>query len=627
MDTATRKVITLRIGYTCFALFALALPAAGSSSDDSLSSSHAPEAANALNSDRPVLPQLHSSRTAGGSCGNSLLSPGEQCDDGNSTNGDGCSDACLVEQPNWVCTDPDTTEAEALSNPLADAITEGGFEDARGRPTTAWTRAFVNPFETPDPIICSEVQCPDIGTALTSEGIFAAAFQSGPGPELQDDRITQTVLIPPAATVLTFDLSVANCRSPQDFFEIILDGTQVYSRYCDSVTSGFEPQSVDITAFADGQEHALDIRGLSLPATGTGTLVIIDNVSIPLPTPATPVASECRQLDEVCALGENFDAGIPADWTIINLGPNATDGWGTTDDGLCLSRNAAGLPGMTNQNLGNNLTTGANGALCADSDASGQNAEDLQPGSATEMDTYICSPPLDLSTVMGPELTFNTYYQTKNNLPNDNGTPLDQSDDFDDDFLRVLVGTFPPNFLTLPNYTPVFVADDHEDDDLLLTGAQEISVNLEGTELEGSAGGFVCFHYRGTFAWFAQIDNPAVRGEDCTFIGNMDADFDGVFDSVDNCTFIPNPDQIDTNNDGIGNQCDTDINNDCITAFIDISQFTPRFGAGAGDPNYDEDFDFDSSGSLNFLDYIRMTSSFQQPPGPSANPCIPGLGD
>ncbi len=32
-------------------------------------------------------------------CGNEALEIGELCDDGNLTNGDGCNDLCMIEQP------------------------------------------------------------------------------------------------------------------------------------------------------------------------------------------------------------------------------------------------------------------------------------------------------------------------------------------------------------------------------------------------------------------------------------------------------------------------------------------------------------------------------------------------
>jgi len=43
-----------------------------------------------------------------------------------------------------------------------------------------------------------------------------------------------------------------------------------------------------------------------------------------------------------------------------------------------------------------------------------------------------------------------------------------------------------------------------------------------------------------------------------------DADFDGVADSADNCPTSYNPDQLDTDHDGMGNVCDPDSDNDGV---------------------------------------------------------------
>ncbi|MDQ3710889.1 MAG: thrombospondin type 3 repeat-containing protein [Acidobacteriota bacterium] len=48
-----------------------------------------------------------------------------------------------------------------------------------------------------------------------------------------------------------------------------------------------------------------------------------------------------------------------------------------------------------------------------------------------------------------------------------------------------------------------------------------------------------------------------------------DADNDGIADANDNCPMNPNPDQLDTDNDAIGNVCDDDDDNDSILDTID----------------------------------------------------------
>lgn len=49
---------------------------------------------------------------------------------------------------------------------------------------------------------------------------------------------------------------------------------------------------------------------------------------------------------------------------------------------------------------------------------------------------------------------------------------------------------------------------------------------------------------------------PAEPGTFIDFDYLIDRDRDGVDDSVDNCQLIPNPDQVDSDDDGLGNRCD-----------------------------------------------------------------------
>lgn len=42
----------------------------------------------------------------------------------------------------------------------------------------------------------------------------------------------------------------------------------------------------------------------------------------------------------------------------------------------------------------------------------------------------------------------------------------------------------------------------------------------------------------------------------CTILPNPDEDFDGILNDIDNCATVPNANQSDINNDGIGDVCD-----------------------------------------------------------------------
>ncbi len=92
----------------------------------------------------------------------------------------------------------------------------------------------------------------------------------------------------------------------------------------------------------------------------------------------------------------------------------------------------------------------------------------------------------------------------------------------------------------------------------------------------------------------------------------LDTDNDGIDDELDNCIEISNPDQRDSNNDGYGNLCDADLDNNDIVSFADLNLFKSAFGSN------NVDADFDGNGSVSFADLNILKSLFGQPPGPAA---------
>jgi predicted extracellular nuclease len=109
--------------------------------------------------------------------------------------------------------------------------------------------------------------------------------------------------------------------------------------------------------------------------------------------------------------------------------------------------------------------------------------------------------------------------------------------------------------------------------------------------------------------------DPLVVGLD--LVPPNDTDGDGVDDQIDNCNTITNPEQRDTDDDGFGNLCDGDLNNDGSTNTLDLNLYKQAHRSSLGDANYNPDADFNGDGVINTLDLNIYKGLHRQPPGPS----------
>lgn len=95
-----------------------------------------------------------------------------------------------------------------------------------------------------------------------------------------------------------------------------------------------------------------------------------------------------------------------------------------------------------------------------------------------------------------------------------------------------------------------------------------------------------------------------------------DSDGDGVADEADSCLTVPNADQCDSDQDGYGNLCDCDYDQDEFCSGSDFNVFVDNFG-DTTQMVTDQDCDFFTGGS----DFNRFVASFGGPPGPSGLDC------
>jgi hypothetical protein len=121
----------------------------------------------------------------------------------------------------------------------------------------------------------------------------------------------------------------------------------------------------------------------------------------------------------------------------------------------------------------------------------------------------------------------------------------------------------------------------------------------------------------GTFA-----TNNSWNGGVFTFTGavtqdHADTDADGVPNSLDNCTDVANPTQLDSDGDGYGNICDADLNNSGHTSAIDFSLFRTCLNVPSTVSTLCAAADMNGSGLVTAIDFNLLRTRINTAPGPS----------
>jgi hypothetical protein len=113
------------------------------------------------------------------------------------------------------------------------------------------------------------------------------------------------------------------------------------------------------------------------------------------------------------------------------------------------------------------------------------------------------------------------------------------------------------------------------------------------------------------------FNQAVISDRTALWVNRSDSDGDGLANHEDNCVEHPNPDQRDSDDDGFGNVCDGDFDQDGVVGVADWLILSQVFGATEADGRYRGEVDMDGNGGIGGSDYMLFGSGWGGSPGPS----------
>jgi hypothetical protein len=166
---------------------------------------------------------------------------------------------------------------EPVAADCPELVADGSFE--AGTPSEIWEESSSN-FGTP---LCSRARCGDPGSGSDPAHCDYWAWFGGSPTVHEEAALAQELIISRDARELRFGLEMSTCAGPEDYLEILIDDDPVFFKrgedeLCGKI--GYEQQTVDLGAYADGGVHTLRFHAETFGRGGIASDFFVDGVSI-----------------------------------------------------------------------------------------------------------------------------------------------------------------------------------------------------------------------------------------------------------------------------------------------------------------------------------------------------------